>query len=66
LSAFRFLETSFIQREQTGDPEFLGLTESNYIAHLSAHPDGRRIALSRGPLGGAEVSVMENFLPDSR
>jgi Tol biopolymer transport system component len=49
-----------------GEPELLGLAESSYIAHLSAHPDGERIVFSRGPLGGAEIWVMENFLPADR
>jgi len=49
-----------------GDPELLGLAESHYVAHLSAHPDGQHIVFSRGPLGGAEIWVMENFLPANR
>ncbi len=49
-----------------GEPEFLGFTESTYIAHLSAHSDGQRIVFSRGTLGGAEIWVMENFLPADR
>lgn len=49
-----------------GEPELLGLAESSYIAHPSAHPDGKRIVFSRGPLGGAEIWVMENLLPSGK
>ncbi len=49
-----------------GEPELLGLKESLYVSHLSAHPDGKRVAFSRGSLGGAEIWVMENFMPDTR
>jgi len=46
-----------------GEPELLGLPEASYRADLSAHPDGKRIAFSGGPQGGAEIWVMENLLP---
>jgi Tol biopolymer transport system component len=46
-----------------GDPELLGLLSDSsgmVVSHLSASPDGKRIAFSRAQLGGAEVWVMEN------
>jgi len=46
-----------------GRPEVLGLVLRTTVASLSAHPDGQRIAFSHGPLGGADIWVMENFLP---
>jgi Tol biopolymer transport system component len=46
-----------------GAPELLGLSESSRIAHLSASPDGRHLAFSRGQPRGAEVWVMENLVP---
>jgi Tol biopolymer transport system component len=47
----------------SGEPELLALTVPNYRGDLSAHPDGKRIAFSVGPRSGAEIWVMENFLP---
>jgi Tol biopolymer transport system component len=47
----------------SGEPELLALTVPNYRGDLSAHPDGKRIAFSAGPRSGAEIWVMENFLP---
>ncbi len=47
----------------SGELELLEMSASNYKEHLSAHPDGKRVAFSNGPLGGAEIWVMENFLP---
>jgi len=46
-----------------GQPEALGLALQSNIAFLHAHRDGQRVAISYGPLGGAEIWVMENFLP---
>lgn len=50
-----------------GSPEKIGLRmESGHAsAHLRFHPDGRRIAFT-GSRSGAEVWVMENFLPERR
>jgi len=45
-----------------GPPERTGLSGDGTPAHLSVHPDGRRIAFDLGS-GGAEVWVMESFLP---
>jgi len=48
-----------------GEPQNLGLTMKK-MESLSIHPDGRRIAFTGpGPRPGAEVWVMENFLPTS-
>ena len=33
------------------------------IASLSAPPDGQHVAFSHGPLGSADIWVMENILP---
>lgn len=49
-----------------GQPELLGLPAPNYRGDLSANPDGKRIVLSCGPRAGAEIWVMENFLPADR
>jgi dipeptidyl aminopeptidase/acylaminoacyl peptidase len=46
-----------------GKPTLLGLAEHFFIQGLSAHPDGKHIAFSNGPMGGAEIWVMENFMP---
>ncbi|MGD8896256.1 MAG: tetratricopeptide repeat protein [Acidobacteriota bacterium] len=48
-----------------GEPELLGSLSGSsstvmVVSHLSASPDGKRIAFSRAQLGGAEVWVMEN------
>ena len=48
-----------------GTPEKIGLSAEGTPAHLSVHPDGRRIAFT-GSRKGAEVWVMEGFLPDRR
>jgi len=45
-----------------GRPEKTGLSGEGTPWHLSVHPDGRRIAFDSGTFG-AEVWVMENFLP---
>jgi Tol biopolymer transport system component len=49
-----------------GEPQLLGLlsdSSGTVVSHLSASPDGKRIAFSRAQLGGADVWVMEHFLP---
>jgi len=48
-----------------GPPEKTGLSGQGTPAHLRVHPDGRRIAFDSGS-GGAEVWVMEDFLPGYR
>jgi Tol biopolymer transport system component len=45
-----------------GPPEKIGLSAEGTPAHLSVHPDDRRIAFT-GSRRGAEVWVMEDFLP---
>jgi Tol biopolymer transport system component len=45
-----------------GEPHPIGLTVSGNPG-LDIHPDGRRIAYASGK-GGAELWVMENFLPE--
>jgi Tol biopolymer transport system component len=47
-----------------GEARKLGLTIDR-ILELSIHPDGQRIAFSSGG-PGAEVWVMENFLPEEK
>ncbi len=44
-----------------GEPQRLGLAMEN-LRDVTVHPDGRRIAFSAGK-EGAEVWVLENFLP---
>lgn len=44
-----------------GPPQKIDVT-MGYVRNLRVHPDGRRIAFDSGS-GGAEVWVMENFLP---
>jgi len=46
-----------------GDPHPIGLTTHTHQPGLEIHPDGRRIAYTDGTQG-AELWVMENFLPD--
>ena len=47
-----------------GAPEKIGLSAEGTPAHLSVHPDGRRIAFT-GSRKGAEVWVMQGFLPSA-
>ena len=46
-----------------GEPQRLGLAMAG-LRNLSFHPDGRRIVFSAGSPFGAEVWVLENFLPE--
>ncbi|UCC82138.1 MAG: PD40 domain-containing protein [Gemmatimonadota bacterium] len=46
-----------------GEPEKLDLS-ANRISKIRFHPDGRRIAFEAGSRG-AEIWVMENFLPET-
>ena len=47
-----------------GQPQKLGLAmEGRILYGLSVHPDGRRIALTAGPLYRAELWVLRDFLP---
>jgi Tol biopolymer transport system component len=48
-----------------GEARKLGLTIDRIILELSIHPDGERIAFSSGKTG-AEIWVMENFLPKNK
>jgi Tol biopolymer transport system component len=46
-----------------GEPQPIGLTVHGTRPGAAIHPDGRRIAYTSGK-GGAELWVMENFLPE--
>jgi Tol biopolymer transport system component len=46
-----------------GEPHSIGLTSYGTSPGVNIHPDGRRIAYTSGK-GGAELWVMENFLPE--
>jgi Tol biopolymer transport system component len=45
-----------------GEPRKLKLAVEQ-MRHIRFHPDGRRVAYDAEPGGGAEIWVMENFLP---
>ncbi len=45
-----------------GEPQRLGIAMDN-VRDVRVHPDGRRISFTAGKIG-AEVWVMENFLPE--
>jgi Tol biopolymer transport system component len=47
-----------------GEPELLGSVASDYRGDLSARPDGKQVTFSAGPRSGAEIWVMDNFLPE--
>ncbi len=54
-------EVSYLDLSE-GEPHPIGLRVSGAPVDLDVHPDGRRIAYSSGT-DGAELWVMENFLP---